>query len=190
VVLYGLLRSGHAAAEWAGLFSLGVLILFPGLRHGRVPAWLLLGVIAAIAGYATASGHRALVNSLPQILISLFLLTVFGRTLRPGSIPIITRISTAMRKGQSEVPARYTRGVTILWVVMFALLALEGLLLAWLEPAISLGQISMVTYAVIIIVVVGEYCFHSWRFPNPEQRGLADFVRQLIQIDYRRLLSD
>jgi uncharacterized membrane protein len=189
-VLYGLLASGQPVAEWIGLFSLGVLILFPGLRSGQALAWLVLALIGMVAGYATATGQRALVNYLPQILIGLFLMVVFGRTLRPGSVPLITRIAAAMRKGASEVPIRYTRGVTILWVAMFVLLVLEGVLLALFAPHFSFGRVSAVTYAMIIIVMVGEYSFHTWRYPNPAQRGFLDFARQLIQIDYRRLLND
>lgn len=189
-VLYGLLVSGHAVAEWLGLFSLGVLVLFPGLRGRHVLAWGVLTAIAVLAAYAVARDHRALVNYLPQILVSTYLLVVFARTLRPGSVPLITRIADAMRQDGSEAPRRYTRGVTILWVVVFALLAIEGVLLAVLTPPISMGQVSAVTYAVVALVLVVEYCYHTWRYPHPDERGFLGFLRHVVQIDYRRLLSD
>lgn len=189
-ILYGLLVSGHAAAEWVGLFSLGVLLLFPGLRSGRAVAWLELAVIAMVAAYATYTDHRALVNYLPQIMIGLFLMVVFGRTLLPGRVPLITRIATAMRTRGAEVPVRYTRGVTILWVVMFVLLVLEGVLLALFAPDIPFARVSLLTYAVVAVLIIAEFSFHTWRYPNPAQRGFPDFVRQLVQIDYRRLLND
>jgi uncharacterized membrane protein len=115
---------------------------------------------------------------------------VFGRTLRPGRVPLITRIAAAMREGHAETPQRYTRGVTILWVAMFALLAVEGLLLGLLAPPIPFGRVSAVTYAAVGLLLVGEYLYHTWRYPNPRARGLADFLHQLVRIDYRRLLSD
>lgn len=189
-LLYGLLASGHAVAEWLGLFSLGVLLLFPGLRAGAVLPWMVLALIAGIAGYATYAGHRAWVNYLPQVMICLFLMLVFGRTLRSNRVPLITRIAAAMRKGGAPVPFRYTRGVTIMWVVMFGLLALEGVVLAAFAPDIPFGRVSAITYAIMGIMIVGEFAFHTWRYPNPAQRGFPNFVRQLVQIDYRRLLND
>lgn len=189
-LLYALLASGHALAEWVGLFSLGLLILLPGLVERRLLAWLALLGVAGVSGYATVNGQRALVNYLPQILIGLFLMVVFGRTLLPGRVPLITRIAAAMRKGSAPVPMRYTRGVTILWVLMFVALVLEGVLLTLFAPQLPFGQVSALTYGTIAFVMVAEYCFHTWRFPNPAQKGFVDFLRQLVQIDYRRLMND
>lgn len=189
-LLWGLLASGHAIAEWIGLFSLGVLILLPPLLQQRAWAWLSMIAVGLIAAYATANGNRALVNYLPQILIGLFLLVLFGRTLRPGSVPLITRIATAMRQGRASVPERYTRGVTILWVVLFAMILLEGILMTLFAPGVSFGWVSAATYSTVGIVMVAEYLFHTWRYPDPAQQGFADFMRQLIQIDYRRLMND
>jgi hypothetical protein len=59
-----------------------------------------------------------------------------------------------------------------------------------LAPGVSFGLVSAVTYSMVGIVMVAEYLFHTWRYPDSAQKGFADFIRQLIQIDYRRLMND
>lgn len=189
-LLYGLLTSGHPVGIWLGHFSLGALILSPGLLKGSPWAWLLLAGVGLVAYWAVAGDHQALSYFLPQILVSLFLMVVFGRTLRPGRVPLITRIAIAIHDGDSDVPMRYTRGVTILWVVVFALLVSEGLVLAWMSPDIPLRQVSLASYALVTFFVLAEYAYHNWRYPSPAHRGLPDFLRHLARIDYRRLIRD
>lgn len=191
IVLYFLLASGKPPLAFLGNASLAVLILLPALASRSLLAWLLLPVAVSVAGYAAFGGHEVMVVWLPQILVAGLLGVLFGRTLRPGSVPLVTRIAFAIRGDDpAGVPLAYTRGVTILWLVIFALLVIEGLLFIAFEPAWSPARASLVTYGVIAVVIICEYVFHNIRYPHPSHRGLADFLRHVAQIDYRRLLAD
>lgn len=191
VLLFFLLASGKPMLEFAGVASLAALILLPALMSRRWFALPVLLLVAGLAAYGAFGGHTALVMFLPQILIGSLLAFLFGRTLRPGSVPLITRIATAIHGDDgSSVPQRYTRGVTILWFVLFLLLVLEGIVLILLAPSWSAARVNVITYGVIALVVVGEYLVHNVRYPHPAHRGLPDFLRHLVRIDYRRLLDD
>jgi len=191
VLLFFLLASGRPWLEFAGVVSLAALILLPALLNRR---WFALPVLLAVAGLAAFgafSGHTAVVLFLPQILIGVLLAMLFGRTLRRGSVPLITRIATAIHEdGGSSVPKRYTRGVTIFWTVFFVLLAVEGVALMLFAPDWPVRYVNLVTYGVILLAVAGEYLFHTLRYPHPSHRGFPDFVRHLLRIDFRRLLND
>jgi uncharacterized membrane protein len=56
-------------------------------------------------------------------LVLLWLAYVFGRTLRPGAMPLIERIARHSTPALSSALARYTRGLTWVWCVYFVLAA-------------------------------------------------------------------
>lgn len=64
-------------------------------------------------GWGTAS--LALIAALPHTAIYLSLLALFGASLRPGHVPLVTRLSLKIHGPQSDRIQRYTRGVTIAW---------------------------------------------------------------------------
>jgi uncharacterized membrane protein len=190
VLLTLMLNSGQPWLEFAAIATLGSFVLWPFLQRRNPVAWLvLLGVLGG-AAYAAYSSHKVLLSFLPQVLLSVMFMLIFGRTLRPGSVPLITRISTDMRQGQSEVPVRYTRGLTLVWALVFALLALEGLVLGLFAPPGWVLRVSAMTWLFVGAFIVGEYLYHSRRYPNPLQRGFPDFARDLTRVDYRRLLDE
>lgn len=191
VLLFFSLASGRSWLEFAGVTSLAILILLPALLAGRWFALPLMLIVGGLAAYGAFSNHRLLVLFLPQILIGFLLAWLFGRTLRRGSVPLITRIATAIHDDDgSTVPMRYTRGVTIMWTVFFALVAVGGVMLILFAPTWPVRYVNVVTYGVVLLAVVGEYLFHTIRYPHPSHRGFPDFVRHLLRIDFRRLLND
>src|SRR5687767_3680733 len=73
-------------------------------------------------------------NGLPHAAINLFLLWVFGRTLRGGREPLITAFA---RRIHGDVPPDmepYTRGVTAAWCLFFAIQVLLSALLLAVAP--------------------------------------------------------
>lgn len=191
VLLFFLLASGRPWLEFAGVTSLAALIMLPALLTGRWFALPVLLGVGGLAGYGAFSGHTALVMFLPQILIGVLLATLFGRTLRPGSVPLITRIATAIHDDDaSTVPLRYTRGVTILWTIIFVLMVVEGVILIIFSPPWPVSRVTFVSWGIVILIIVGEYLFHTIRYPHSSHRGFPDFVRHLLRIDFRRLMND
>jgi uncharacterized membrane protein len=190
VLLAMMLNSEQPWLEFAAIAILGGFVLRPFLQRRNPVAWLMLLGILAVAGYATYFDRNVLLSFLPQVLLSVMFMLIFGRTLRAGSVPLITRISTDMRQGQSAVPFRYTRGLTLVWTIFFALLALEGLVLGLFAPPGWVLKVSAMTWAFIGVFIASEYLYHTRRFPNPRQHGLLDFMRDLALVDYRRLLDE
>jgi uncharacterized membrane protein len=181
-----------ALSAFAAIFILGLLALGKDLLRGSVGAWIGLGTVAGAGYFICTLGGGMYILFLPPVLISLMMLVFFGRTLRPGSVPIISRISESMRRAPlSPEVARYTRRVTVMWVWLFGLLAVEGAALAVFAPLYVWSLFTnFIDYVLIGAVMVVEYLYHSRRYPNQTQHSFVDFVRDLTRVDYRRLLED
>jgi len=56
-------------------------------------------------------------------LVLMWLALFFGRTLRPGEMPLIERIARVGKPNPSQRLVRYTRGLTALWCAYFVIAA-------------------------------------------------------------------
>jgi uncharacterized membrane protein len=185
-------KSGRPAFAFAAICLLVVIAGLIFFKPSNIPAWLCLGVFAAAAYAVCFSGNGQWLLYLPPVLISLALLVFFSRTLRPGSEPLITRFARELRHGwMPDEVVRYTRRVTQLWVVVFALMATEAALLAIFAPLeIWALFTNLINYVVIVVLLAGEYIYHSRRYPNNIHHSFADFARDLASVDFKRILAD
>ncbi|MBE9554612.1 MAG: hypothetical protein IMF05_14200 [Proteobacteria bacterium] len=117
-----------------GFYGLMMLAL-PGILFGRILVRLVFLVIGAIAlfsaiGYGEPGAGPYLLLAAP-VCINLMLMVLFGVTLLPGRIPLITRFSRFDRL-QTTGPEidRHTRMVTALWTGYFAVIVAATVLLA------------------------------------------------------------
>jgi len=181
------------------LLLICAMFLRPALAQGRLWAWAGLTLIAALGLFVALYGDGRQVIPLVSLVIFLLMLVLFGRTLRPGDVPLATRVAAAARGYAPEqavtqmAPAlqRYTRLLTWFWTVMFALFVLQSLLVTVYAPPAGLGLIiDLSNFALVTLLLVGEYLYHSRRFPNPRHRNFLDFIRELARLDYGRLLID
>lgn len=189
---------GVLAAAALGLVVL--MVLAEGLMALRWRAWLAL--LASIALLAALSQSRFAV--LPLLLVPVAFISMigwwFGRTLRKGRVPLITRIVSAIEGKRPEaldpVLARYTRGLTAAWAVVLALLGACNLLLALLaeprgllaqlgiDPPLSISQAQWswfangINYGLVGGFFVLEYLYRKRRFPG-RYRNFLDFGRRL-----------
>jgi uncharacterized membrane protein len=155
-------------------------------------------MIAVVAiGVALLGEARVYLHALP-VLIFLLLALFFGRTLRRGSVPLVTRIAAAARYIELEnidrMPADvvgYTRKVTWAWTLGFLFFVVEDLLLIYLRlPAEMAVLINVGNFMAVSLLLVIEYLYHSRRYPNPSHRHIGDFIRAVSRYDYRQLLDD
>lgn len=129
--------------------------LWPGLIYLAVPAALIAAAIA-LAGDGTLA-----LKSYPTI-ISLILLAVFGYTLvRPPSM--VERIARAARGKGAEFSARaesYTRAVTLMWCVFFALNALISALIS-IAGSLQAWTLynGLIAYVMVGTLFAGELLF-------------------------------
>jgi uncharacterized membrane protein len=184
--------SGEPAFAFGAICLLLLILGMAFLKRSQWLGWLAVAALGAFAHAVCFSGNGRYLLFLPPVLFSLTLMAFFGRTLRPGSEPLITRISRSMR-GEA-LPAeveRYTRRVTILWVAMFGLLATEATLLAAFAPLWIWSLFTnFINHVLVVLLLAGEYLYHSRRYPNKVHHNIGDFARDLVRVDLKRLLDD
>src|SRR4249919_40006 len=195
------------------LADLGLVVLLHALLQRRIGAWLLLAAI--VPGlFALARSHYALLPLLlvPVAIISLVAWT-FGRTLRPGRVPLITQIVAALDAVPPAALApelrRYTRTLTAAWAGLLGTLALVNLVLAMLAVpngllasvgiappwTVSEAQWSwfanILNYGIVAGFFVGEYLVRKRRFPG-RYHSLLDFLQRMARLGpafWRQLLQ-
>lgn len=194
----GALRNGELAALALGDIALIVLLL--PLLARRAWAWTLLAIIAAGLAWLAHSPHALLPLLAPPVLFPALVAMWFGRTLRPGRIPLITRIVAALdRIPAAQLPAdlyRYTRRLTLGWSLVLSTIASANLLLALLAVPDGLLErlgvasplpvptehwslfANLATYGLVGGFFVGEYYWRLRRFPG-RYRSFADFLRRM-----------
>ena len=198
----------------AALGDLAVFLLLEPLLRRR--AWALGVLLATGIGLVTAarSPYLQLVLLLvPAAFVALVAWT-FGRTLREGHVPLITRMVCAI----DGVPLaqldpalrRYSRTLTATWAAMLSGLAMCNFLLALIAVPggllHSLGMASPVTvserawswfanllnYGLVGGLFVGEYFYRVRRFPG-RYTSFFHFVRKMAGLGptvWRGLLRD
>lgn len=195
--------ASHRHDDRIGAAALGVLALLVLLRplaRRRPWAWIAL----AASGLAAAWLYRTGLAMLPMLLVPACFMGLvagwFGRSLRTGRVPLISRIVAALDRtapDAMEAPLRdYTRGLTAAWAWLLGVLAAVNLLLAaisvpggllarlgWQAPlTITQAQWSLfanvINYGIIAGFFVLEYHARKLRFPG-RYRSFADFLRSL-----------
>lgn len=196
------------------LLDLAVIVLLQALAARRVWAWTVLaGVVAGLILVARAE-WLLLVLLAPPVLFTAALSWVFARTLRPGRIPLVTRIAAAIEYGRlDDMPLpqqRYTRTLTALWAGLLAGIAVANTVLALVaEPSgilvrlghpLSLGVsqqawswfANILDYGLVAAFMVGEYVVRCLRFPDRPVRSLPEFARRMAALgpDFWRRLPE
>ncbi len=198
----------HLASLWqhdgyalAALLVLAAMLLVEPLIARRPWAWLT--VVPAVWGAWAlyTAGHAALPLLLVPVVFVVAIAWVFGRTLRAGSEPLITRIVTAIEGvGSADALApdlrRYTRRLTAVWAAVLLAMAAANLLLAMIASPggllESLGLRSpwpitreqwslfanLLNYGVIGGFFGIEFMIRKRRFPG-RYDGFIDFLRKL-----------
>lgn len=197
----------HAASTQAdsdlaivALADLALVILLDPLLRLRGWAWITAVLVALGLARLAMSAHALLPLLLVPVAVLAFIAWMFGRTLRAGRVPLISRIVSALE----AVPAaqlapelqRYTRRLTAAWAGMLAALALVNLLLALIAvPGGLLASVGIVApwvvtetqwswianllnYGLVAGFFVGEYLFRKRVFPG-RYRSFIHFMQRM-----------
>ena len=190
--------SGTLAAAALGVIVL--MVLAEGLLQGRPRAWLALVVTVAGLVALARSPHAQLPLLLVPVLFIGLVASWFGRSLRAGRVPLITRIVAALDKQPPQALApelrSYTRRLTLAWAAMLGLLAACNLVLALLavpggllahfgvDPPVAVGEAQWswfangLNYGLVGGFFVLEYLYRKRHFPG-RYRNFADFLRRM-----------
>ncbi len=139
LVLYALLAHLAGVRHDSGLAALALadivlLVLMQPLLARRAGAWLALLVAMPLLWWLAHSHFAQLPLLLVPVVFMGLVAWFFGRTLRAGRVPLITRIVLEMDQETLETLSpkliRYTHGLTVAWALLLGVLALANLLLA------------------------------------------------------------
>lgn len=176
---------------WPALAILALLFLLPPLLQSptlRVVRWLplIILVVTGLLWLAPPSIDRVIYA--PPLLITGLLLGLFARSLFPGNEPLVSRIARLMHEAPSAKLLRYTRGVTVGWVVFLTLMLLEVIGLGLFAPQ---EQWSLFTNFYNYLFMAGffllEFSLRRFFIDRAERLSLRQFLHRLITIDYRKL---
>jgi len=130
--------------------------------------------LMALIVAAIALGNRTLLLLLP-VLVSLYLLGTFARSLRRGP-PMIERFARAIEDDLPDFTLPYCRRVTAIWCGFLAVNCLVVAGLAFFAPlewwALYTG---VLFYGLLGALLAAEFCVRKWWFRYYDD-GLADRV--------------
>jgi uncharacterized membrane protein len=166
----------------ATLAVLGLMVGMLAAVTGRRAAGVAVGLALAAAGWHFAAS-LPLVAFLPPLAAFAGLAAFFGRTLRAGSEPLVSRIA---RREHPDLPpdmASHARRLTALWAGCFVLLFLVALALAFLLPLGAWSRaVHGLGYAVPAVLFLGEHAYRRRRFPGRTQGSLAVLVPNVLAV--------
>lgn len=192
-------RDSHLLAL-AALLVLVLLMLASPMVARRAWAWLALPLLAAGCWALYRAGQAPLPLLLVPVAFIGLVAWMFGRTLGPGKVPLITRIVTVLDEVTVErmdpALAAYTRALTRAWTVLLLVLAAVNLALAMIATPdgllAGLGLRSPVTvtrtqwswfanlvnYGFIVAFFIVEFQVRKRRFPGRYSSFIL-FLRRL-----------
>jgi uncharacterized membrane protein len=151
---------GYAAANMALDWNLGT-------RAGRRIAWIAISALLALSLVAIWLGYASAIALLlaPSVLANLAMFYIFGQTLLPGHEPLITRFRRLEVGHVTPAFEHYTRRLTLLWTILFAVGTIVSL-----TAAIS-GNIEIWSWIAFVLLpaltaglFLGEHVYRAYRY--------------------------
>ena len=195
--------SGSSVLAAVALADIALIVLLEPLLQRRLRAWLSLAAVAVVLWRLAHSPHALLPLLLVPVAFIALVAWTFGRTLRAGRTPLVTRMMLALeRDAAMPIDPRqlgYTRRLTVVWSATLGLLALANLVLALvavprgLLASLGIAAPFMVTetqwswfanllnYGLIGGLFIGEFALRKRVFPG-RYRSFAHFLRQLAAL--------
>jgi uncharacterized membrane protein len=126
----------------------------------------------------------------PHIAIYLLLLWFFGRTLRRGREPLVTRIARHEHGILPPEIARYTRQVTWAWCAFFALMAAASVLLFAFAPLrVWSWFANVLNIPLLLLMFVVEYAFRLLRFPDFTHASFFTAIRAVRDLSRAAMMQ-
>ena len=189
---YALLSHRAAASTTPDL--LGALVaLAPLLALAFMLAWrsrqralmLALSLAACAVIYGLRNwliAHYNWVFLLQHAGIYALLCAAFGKTLRRGGTPMISRFASIVHGSLTPALARYTRAATWSWTVYFGATAGLSLLLFWLAPvAVWSTFANLLGMPLLGLMFAAEYAARCYALPAADRAGPLAAIRAYSQ---------
>jgi uncharacterized membrane protein len=166
-----------------------VLALAPMLTLGLILLWrwsgALIGLLAAVtaafllrAFWPLFAQNFSIVYLIQQVGFYSIMAFTFGRSLRKGSVPLCTQLADKVHGPLSALELRYTREVTLAWVIFFLLnLAVTFLLFEFAPLRIWSIFVNFCSLPLILLMFVAEYAVRRRVLPQVQRSGLLATLR-------------
>lgn len=156
--------------------------MLPALLKPSFNAWLTLLLILILLTVCAWTGFARFLMYIPPVLIPLSVLILFARSLRPGQVPIVTRVARQIRGELPPELERYTKLVTQCWVMLLAALAIWSILLAlYAKPEFWSLMTNLVQYLILASVFLFEYLFRRWHFRHLQHESFLTMILALFK---------
>jgi uncharacterized membrane protein len=166
-----------------------VLALAPMLTLGLVLLWRWSGALMALLAAAAAAyllrafwpvfaQNFSIVYLLQQAGFYSIMAFTFGRSLRKGSIPLCTQIADKVHGPLSALELRYTRQVTVAWVIFFLGNVAANILLFEFAPlSVWSVFVNFCSLPLILLMFAAEYAVRRRVLPQVQSSGLIATLR-------------
>jgi uncharacterized membrane protein len=102
----------------------------------------------------------------------------FGRSLLGGRVPLCTQFADQVHGPLSAAELRYTRNVTVAWVIFFVInLAVTGMLFEFAPLRIWSIFVNFCSFPLILVMFAGEYAVRRRALPQLKRSGLIATLR-------------
>jgi uncharacterized membrane protein len=166
-----------------------LLALAPMLTLGLVLLWRWSGALMALLAAAAAAillrafwpqfaQNFPVVYLVQQVGFYSIMALTFGRSLRQGSVPLCTEIADKVHGPLSALELRYTRKVTLAWVIFFLLnLAATFLLFEFAPLRVWSMFVNFCSLPLILLMFAAEYAVRRRVLPQVQGSGLVAALR-------------
>ena len=175
------LMTSAPASRWNAVLVLGPMLALVALVAAKRGPRLLaaiagLGLAALVLQAWRGGGLAPATLYLAQhVAIHTVLAVMFALTLRPGQEPLVTALARRVHDGLSPGMERYSRKVTVVWSLYFAVMAATSLALFAFAPFDAWAVFAnLVTPVAMLLLFVVEYLLRYRLHPEFERATLAD----------------
>ena len=186
LVWFGLALT-YLAASASGQRSMALAVV--GLMVGVVimaSGWRWIGLLAGAllaAGGLAVPASVALLAYAPPLAAFAFMAWFFGRTLRPGSEPLINRVAKVEHPVLPDELARHAVLLTWIWALCFAGMFIVALALIPLLPLDAWSRwVQGLGYALPALLFLGEYVYRRVALGHYPHTPLPVMLRNVIAV--------
>jgi len=165
-----------------GLVAL--IFLWRSRRVWGLAAWVL-ALVLVVAFWLPLKAHFTWLYLIQQAGLYALLGVYFGRTLRPGRVPLCTQMALHAHGTLSAPTLRYTRQVTVAWSLLFALITLALVILFFTAPLRVWSAFANFGAPLLIVLMFAlENRVRRFALPGMEHAGLLTTLRASAAVGF------
>ncbi|MES2280633.1 MAG: hypothetical protein V4542_04400 [Pseudomonadota bacterium] len=162
----------------APLMGLALLMAWRSRQRAALLALCLAGLALLYAGRDWLVSHYNWVFLLQHAGTYGLLCLGFGRSLRKGHTPMISRFAAMVHPEMSPAQVSYTRSATWAWTLYFASISGISLLLFWLAPIQAWSTFAnLLGMPLLAMMFIAEYAVRCRTLAPSERAGPIESIR-------------